>query len=172
MPRWGCILRPLAVGAFLELRDLAWGQPIVVTADRPVRVALQARDNDSIDVEIVSDDIIHCQGLAAYTGAQARAPRRGPTQISDACSSGRSKRQRRGRYTLRPELLQAVAQLLTDFAGQKVSLFSIDCVRLLFECPDNALVSIRQAASNGVDIDLCNEQGGVRAGARFAVWSC
>ncbi len=71
---------------------------------------------------------------------------------------------REGRYTLRPELLTAVADLVADFAGQKVSLFSIDRVRLLSECPtDPTLVSIRQAASNGIDIDLCNEQGDVCA---------
>ncbi|GFE82931.1 hypothetical protein GCM10011487_49310 [Steroidobacter agaridevorans] len=170
----------------LELRDIAWGRPIVLTVEQAVRVVLQARDNDSIDVEIVSGDgVVHCQSLAAYSGAQTRE-RVDTVQLRSAmrarsqplrtgvvsCYEGEgqllatvrldaSSADEKGRYTLHPELLKIVAGCVTDIAGESISLLSMGCARLLVECPDTALIWIRAAASTGVDIDVCNEQGDV-----------
>ncbi|WP_198683408.1 SDR family NAD(P)-dependent oxidoreductase [Peristeroidobacter agariperforans] len=152
----------------LELRDIAWGRPIEVIADRSIRVALQPRDDGSIDVEIVSaDGIVHCQSTAAYTVAQTPdrldiAQLESAKRVRLAAPSGGEKE----RYSLCPELLKLVAESATNFAGEKIALLSMHRVRLLIECPDNALISIRRAAPAGLDIDVCNEQGDVCLQAR------
>ncbi len=52
----------------LELRDVVWAQPIVVSASKQVSIALFAGDGDRLDYEIYSEDagqeIVHCQGRA------------------------------------------------------------------------------------------------------------
>ncbi|WP_161965956.1 SDR family NAD(P)-dependent oxidoreductase [Steroidobacter cummioxidans] len=170
----------------LELRDIAWGRPIAVAPDRTVQVALQARDDHSVDVEIVSgESIVHCQSLAVYTTQQtlagidiaqlksalrARSQSLPPSVVSSYEGEGQLmaairldalSAHEKGHYALRPELLNVVSALLADFAGQKISLISMESVRLLVECPDNPVIWIRRGAPTGVDIDLCNEHGDV-----------
>ncbi|MEO8378059.1 MAG: SDR family NAD(P)-dependent oxidoreductase, partial [Acidobacteriota bacterium] len=56
--------------AVLELHHTVWAQPIVVTEDKQVHVALSASDGDRIDYEIYSEDgdqeIVHAQGSAVW----------------------------------------------------------------------------------------------------------
>ena len=59
----------------LELRDIAWVQPLIVTGSRQVDIALTARSAEQIDFEIYSqegdEEVIHCQGRANLS---ARSP--------------------------------------------------------------------------------------------------
>ncbi|HEU4888666.1 MAG TPA: beta-ketoacyl synthase N-terminal-like domain-containing protein, partial [Thermoanaerobaculia bacterium] len=61
----------------LELRNIIWSQPIVVTQATQVTIALSATDNDEIDYEIYSTDgeqeIVHGQGRAVWTSELAPA---------------------------------------------------------------------------------------------------
>src|SRR6266508_1765833 len=61
----------------LELRNTVWPQPIVVTGNKQVSIALLANDNDEIDYEIYSQgadqEIVHCQGRAVLSRQAAPA---------------------------------------------------------------------------------------------------
>jgi polyketide synthase PksL len=63
--------------AILELQDIVWMQPVVVTDSKEVSIALWATENDQIDFEIYSQDhdseIIHCRGKANFVGNSAPA---------------------------------------------------------------------------------------------------
>ncbi|MGC2743470.1 MAG: SDR family NAD(P)-dependent oxidoreductase, partial [Candidatus Angelobacter sp.] len=54
--------------AVLELRNVVFAHPVVVTGSRQINIALLTRQNDQVDFEVYSHDadqeIIHCQGLA------------------------------------------------------------------------------------------------------------
>lgn len=56
--------------AVLELRDLVWLQPIVVTNPREVNVALSSLDNGCISFSVSTGDgdqfMLHCEGIAAF----------------------------------------------------------------------------------------------------------
>ena len=55
----------------LELHNTVWAQPIVVTENKQVTIALFANDGEEIDYEIYSQnkdqEILHCQGQAVFT---------------------------------------------------------------------------------------------------------
>ena len=55
----------------LELRDVVWMQPIVVTQATEIGIALSPDGDDRIDFEIYSQDaeeeIVHCQGRAVWS---------------------------------------------------------------------------------------------------------
>jgi acyl transferase domain-containing protein len=70
----------------LELRNVVWAQPIVVSANKQVSIALLANSNDEIDYEIYSreadQEIVHCQGRAVWS-RQAAPARPRTTQGTD-----------------------------------------------------------------------------------------
>jgi polyketide synthase PksN len=63
--------------ARLELRNIVWAQPIVVTEAREVNIALLADENEQVDFEVYSDDsgeeVVHCQGRAVPSREPAPA---------------------------------------------------------------------------------------------------
>ncbi|HEX8620287.1 MAG TPA: beta-ketoacyl synthase N-terminal-like domain-containing protein, partial [Thermoanaerobaculia bacterium] len=54
----------------LELRNIVWAEPIVVTGETQIQIALAANEDGSVDYEIYSagedDDTIHSQGHAVF----------------------------------------------------------------------------------------------------------
>lgn len=147
----------------LELRNIAWGRPPTVAADRAVRVALQARDEGSVEVEVVGDGAVHCQGLAVYDDQKAPA-RLDVAQLKSEMRAVRLDAQsahEKGRYALRPGLVPMLASLTADFVGRRVAPVAADCVRFVSLCPDNTLIWMRNATPAGIDIDLCDERGEV-----------
>ena len=71
----------------LELRDIVWAQPIVVSESKQVSIALLANDPEQIDYEIYSQDrtreIVHCQGRAVWS----RQLGAGAGSISSSCKA-------------------------------------------------------------------------------------
>jgi polyketide synthase PksN len=63
--------------AVLELRNIVWAHPIVVTGTKDVSVALVASDDHQTDFEIYSEEAdretIHCQGRAVWSREPAPA---------------------------------------------------------------------------------------------------
>ncbi len=63
--------------AVLELHNTVWAQPIVVSQNTQVDIALLENDDDQIDYEIYSVDadqeIVHCQGRAVFSHQPAPA---------------------------------------------------------------------------------------------------
>jgi acyl transferase domain-containing protein/acyl carrier protein/NADP-dependent 3-hydroxy acid dehydrogenase YdfG len=57
----------------LGLHNTTWAQPMVVSENREISIALVANDHDCIDYEIYSQDadqeIVHCQGRAVWSRA-------------------------------------------------------------------------------------------------------
>jgi len=55
----------------LELNDIEWGQPCVVTPDTQISIALWADHSERIQYEIYSEEkdhtIVHCQGRAVFS---------------------------------------------------------------------------------------------------------
>ncbi len=61
----------------LELHNTVWAQPIVVSENKEVGIALLANDDDQIDYEIYTQgaagEIVHCQGRAVFSRQPAPA---------------------------------------------------------------------------------------------------
>ena len=57
---------PRSASGQWELRDTEWGEPLENSSERNVGIALFSRGDDAIDVEIYTDDHIHCQSHAVY----------------------------------------------------------------------------------------------------------
>ncbi len=59
----------------LELHNMVWAQPIVISEKKQVSIALSPNDNDQIEYEIYSHDadqeIVHCQGCAVLSDQAA-----------------------------------------------------------------------------------------------------
>ncbi|TQV86004.1 non-ribosomal peptide synthetase [Aliikangiella coralliicola] len=55
----------------IELNNVVWAQPIVVTEPRPTGIALSINENEQIDYEIYSgldnEEVVHCQGQIVLT---------------------------------------------------------------------------------------------------------
>ncbi|HEY0139907.1 MAG TPA: SDR family NAD(P)-dependent oxidoreductase [Thermoanaerobaculia bacterium] len=62
----------------LELRNVVWAQPIVVTQARQISLALAANDREQVEYEIYShnggEETVHCQGIAV--ASREPAPQR------------------------------------------------------------------------------------------------
>ncbi|HKP94389.1 MAG TPA: SDR family NAD(P)-dependent oxidoreductase [Fibrobacteria bacterium] len=76
----------------LELRHVAWGQPLLAERGKQAFITLFARSGDQVDFEIHSrkgqEDLVHCQGHA-FPAADAAAGRIDPAVI--AATWGRGK---------------------------------------------------------------------------------
>ncbi|QYF93474.1 SDR family NAD(P)-dependent oxidoreductase [Massilia sp. PAMC28688] len=68
---------PAPAGSWLELRQVAWAEPVVVDARTKVSIALQAGEDDEVGFEVYSqaddgEERVHCQGRGKYvTGSAA-----------------------------------------------------------------------------------------------------
>ncbi|HKO58101.1 MAG TPA: SDR family NAD(P)-dependent oxidoreductase [Thermoanaerobaculia bacterium] len=58
----------------LELVDTVWAQPIIVSGQKEISISLRPSDDDQIDYEIRSADVVHCQGRAVLSRAAAPPP--------------------------------------------------------------------------------------------------
>ncbi|HET8797348.1 MAG TPA: SDR family NAD(P)-dependent oxidoreductase, partial [Thermoanaerobaculia bacterium] len=76
----------------LELRNVVWAQPIIVSAPRQISIALSPAGDDQIDYEIYSQDgeqeIVHGQGCAVFTVEPAPA-RLDPAALEARMANGR-----------------------------------------------------------------------------------
>ncbi len=63
--------------SILELHDVVWVRPIIVTEPKQVSITLSEKDEDRIDYEIYSGDAdqqtVHCQGQAVFSRQPAPA---------------------------------------------------------------------------------------------------
>ncbi|PYS28404.1 MAG: hypothetical protein DMG11_12775, partial [Acidobacteria bacterium] len=180
----------------LELRNIVWGPPIVVTDKTQVSIALSANDHDQIDYEIYSQDaeqeIVHCQGHAVLSRqptpakldleqlkgqmgqGQVLARLRLPSTVADTS----------GDYVLHPSLmdgaLQAGVGLIDDSserAGQPRLPFALESLRIVSPCTPQMAAWVRYAPGSQagdkvarLDIDLCDERGNICAQMRGVSW--
>jgi len=180
----------------LELRNVVWGPPIVITDKTQVSIALSANDHDQIDYEIYSQDveqeIVHCQGHAVLSRKPAPAKLdleqfkgqmgqghvlarlRLPSTVADTS----------GDYVLHPSLmdgaLQAGVGLIDDSserAGQARLPFALESLRIVSPCTPQMAAWVRYAPGSQagdkvarLDIDLCDERGNICAQMRGVSW--
>ncbi|HEY0139905.1 MAG TPA: SDR family NAD(P)-dependent oxidoreductase [Thermoanaerobaculia bacterium] len=68
---------PRRESSILELRDVVWLKPVIVTEPKQVSITLSGIDDGSIDYEIYSveagQETVHCQGRAVFTSQPAPA---------------------------------------------------------------------------------------------------
>ncbi|QGZ37638.1 polyketide synthase PksN [Pseudoduganella flava] len=84
-------LPPGAAGTVLELRNVAWVQPIVFPDQRDVTVALFKDEaiGNRVEFEVVAGDSVHCQGAAVVCAPQA-APRHDLAALAARMNQGRT----------------------------------------------------------------------------------
>jgi acyl transferase domain-containing protein/enoyl-CoA hydratase/carnithine racemase/NAD(P)-dependent dehydrogenase (short-subunit alcohol dehydrogenase family)/acyl carrier protein len=132
-----------------------------------------------------ADDSVHCQGHAVFCRLPAPArvdvarlkaamwaqPERchagvsgfyqGDQQALAELRMPARSDQDQAEYLLHPELLKLVSQLLDGSTGQSLSPVSLERLRIVFACPENAVAWLRYSSSSAVDVDVCDEQGNV-----------
>ena len=155
----------------LELREIVWGQPIVVGTGSPVSISLTAVDDEQIDFEICSGDagaeVVHCQGRVSLTREAAPAAldlrqRIGETltrlQLPDALAGSLSD------FVLHPAILGGAFDAGADSAHPIAA--SLQSLRVLAPFSAEMVAVCRRAAGDDVDIDLADAQGNVCAQLR------
>jgi acyl transferase domain-containing protein/enoyl-CoA hydratase/carnithine racemase/acyl carrier protein len=130
----------------LELRDLAWGEPIVVEGATHVSVALW-RAGEEVSFEVYSGEKIHCQGMAAFVLAAA-------PPLVDLARVGPLRYLRAD--VLRDTVLHPL--LIDDVLGSPSGLVSL---RVFAPCMPEMVAWVR-----GRDIDLCDAAGNVAVEVR------
>ena len=163
----------------LELRNVVWAQPMVVSESKQVNIALLANDHDQIDFEIYSpasdEEIVHCQGHAVWNGQTASSN----LDLEQLRASGETLARLQlpngaentlGEYVLHPclleEALRAAGGLLDN---ERLRLASgLETLRIIQPCTAEMYAWVRyspgsQARDNAVklDIDLCDERGNI-----------
>lgn len=162
--------------SLVELRELEWGEPLVVAEARQVNIVLLAADSENVDYEIYSVDgeseAIHCQGHASFS--QHPAPGRldledlrarsgegqmlAPLRLS-AAESGEG-------FVLDPRLMDRLAQTASTLIGaDPMAVVALDSVRIIGAGKQDMQAWIRYASardrSAGLDVDLCDTDGNI-----------
>ncbi|TDR36317.1 acyl transferase domain-containing protein [Tahibacter aquaticus] len=178
----------------VELRNTLWAPPVRVEPGVPVCVEVQAGDADRLDYAIYSvsgdEEIVHCQGQARVLGefapecvdiaaVQQRSAQGGSGELLVKLDLAPGQQADATRYVLHPQLLdqalQAAGALLpAATAGTSWLPATLDTLRVVNACAPRMWAWIRHAAdSNGaaakLDIELCDEHGGVCAQLRGLV---
>ena len=177
----------------LELRNVVWAQPMVVSESKQVNIALLANDHDQIDFEIYSpagdEEIVHCQGHAVWNGqtassnldlAQLRAS--GETLARLQLPNGAENTLRE--YVLHPYLLEEALQAAfgsldggSERSKQPRVPLALDCLRVMSGCHREMYAWVRYAREGEtgnkvvkLDIDLCDERGNTCVQMRGVRW--
>jgi polyketide synthase PksN len=79
--------------AMLELRDVAWAQPMVVSGNQQIHIALWPNDHDEVEFEIYGQDlgqeIVYCQGRAVWPREVAAPGKLNVEQLKESTSQGK-----------------------------------------------------------------------------------
>ena len=173
----------------LELRNVVWAQPMVVSESKQVNIALLANDHDQIDFEIYSpagdEEIVHCQGHAVWS-QQREAPAK--LDLEHLKTSGetlarlelpKGAENTLGEYVLHPSLLEealwAAGGLLDN---ERLRLASgLETLRIIQPCTEEMYAWVRYSAGSQardsavkLDIDLCDERGNICVQMRGVRW--
>ena len=174
----------------LELRDVAWGRPLAVTADRQVNIILSRSRNEHIDFEIYSsrlsagdaaDEIVHCQGHAGFVNPGTVVPaesRRLDDELTLRLPAPTGDRP--GLFMLHPQTLLHALSAGTQLMGRHALKpehpalpFALDSIRIEAAGEGETLARVRLAADGlaqprivKLDIDLHDRSGKVLAQLR------
>jgi acyl transferase domain-containing protein/enoyl-CoA hydratase/carnithine racemase/acyl carrier protein len=189
-----CPTRPeLAV---LELHNLVWAQPIVVSENQQVSIALWANEQhqEQIDYEIYSSEgeqeTVHCQGQAVWNNQPATArldverlrEEMGSEQRLAPLRLPRAMKDTWGDYVLHPSLMDGALQACVGLmegegSNQPRVPFALALLRIVSRCSPEMLVWVRYAPGSlagervvKLDLDLCDEQGDVAVQMRGVTW--
>jgi acyl transferase domain-containing protein/enoyl-CoA hydratase/carnithine racemase/acyl carrier protein/GNAT superfamily N-acetyltransferase len=165
--------------ALLELRDIAWGEPIEVNETRPISIALRAGATGEVDFEIYSEateEIIHCQGRSVIDQDSTPVVLDIPRLENNAGSKQRLVQLRlpsdatasQGEFGLHPisieVVLQAARGLIEGTESPAASSrlpVEMHSLRMLRGCESEMVAWIRFSDGDRVDADLCDIQGRV-----------
>ena len=179
---------PGTAGALLELRDVVWGEAAMVAGKKQVNIALWMTVQDQIDYEIYSqgshEEIVHCQGHVVWSGQTASSN----LDLAQLKASGETLARLQlpkgaentlGEYVLHPSLLEGALQAavgLLDSEQARLPL-GLEMLRIVRPCTSELYAWVRYAPGSQprdgtvkLDIDLCDEQGSIRAQMRGLSW--
>src|ERR1041385_3727108 len=173
----------------LELRNVVWALPIVVSESKQVNIALLANDHDQIDYEIYSlagdEEIVHCQGHAVWSDQTASsnldlAQLRTSGATLERLQLPKGAENTLGEYVLHPYLLEEALQAAVGLLDNEQAILplGLETLRIVQPCTSEMSAWVRyspgsQARDTAVklDIDLCDEQGNIRAQMRGLSWA-
>jgi acyl transferase domain-containing protein/enoyl-CoA hydratase/carnithine racemase/acyl carrier protein len=173
--------------AVLELRDTLWGEPAVIDGPKQVAIALIPNGGDEIEYEIYSDqagrELVHCHGRALVSREPVPAPldleylkaRGGADQVLAELRLPPSLSGTSADYVLHPAILEGTLQAAVALVGgaSPRRLFALEALRIFAPCAEQMVAWVRHATGSRtadpvvrVDIDLCDERGGIAAQLR------
>ena len=169
----------------VELCDVVWEQPAVVTRNTRIGIELVSDGGNQIDFEIFSqdaDDAVHCRGRAFLR----RRPK--PRAIDLRRLSAESQllvdlrlpeTQEAGSsdYVLHPALLHEALQAGVALIDTGSPPFALDSLRLISPCHREMIAWVRHSPGSPtaddvvkLDLDLCDAKGNVAVEMRGAAW--
>ena len=159
----------------LELTDIAWAQPGVAAARHTLAIALFDCQGDAARFEIhqtdVAEEIVHCQGQAAYAAAAllpqldlaALRGRVGEPLVELQLAAGLADSQ--DDYVLHPALVADALLAAARLAGTQAQPVALAAARIALPYALPAFAWVRPAAGGTpadavFDIDICDSEGG------------
>ncbi|HEY3051828.1 MAG TPA: enoyl-CoA hydratase-related protein, partial [Thermoanaerobaculia bacterium] len=163
--------RPAAV---LEMHDIVWPQPVIVTENRQINVVVFANDSDEIEYEIYSDDadeeLVYCTGRAVLSSEPAPAPL-DFEQLERQVKLEHFRLPSTEGYVLHPTALNRALRVAHALMGESAErrLSALESLRIIASCTNEMVACVRYSLGR-VDIDLCDERGNVCAQMRGLSW--
>ncbi|HEX9981683.1 MAG TPA: SDR family NAD(P)-dependent oxidoreductase [Thermoanaerobaculia bacterium] len=153
--------------AMLELREHVWSEPVVVTGNQPVSIALVANDRDEIDYEIYSGDTVHChgRGVLSYEAPPSRLDLAqlgggGDGQLLAKLALPQNIAATTSDYVLHPAVIEGALQAAGRLFGGP-AVVALETLRILAPCSSEMVAWVRSTSDAAVDIDVCDPQGNV-----------
>src|ERR1051326_6399325 len=161
----------------------------MVTGKQQVNIALWQTVHGQIDFEIYSpggdEEIVHCLGHAVWSGQTASsnldlAQLRASGETLELLQLPKGAENTLGEYVLHPYLLEEGVQAAVGLLDNEQAILplELETLRILQPCTSEMYAWVRyspgsQARDSAakLDIDLCNEQGNIRAQMRGLSWA-
>jgi acyl transferase domain-containing protein len=148
-------------GSLIELRNIVWGEPLTVTSQRDVTIALVPGDSNDIQYEIYSNAGIHCQGRATVASAPApvrfglEALQGQLVRLSAPLESG---------VALPASILNGALKAAVNLVAGDVPVAALQHLRVIAPCKAEMYAWARLAEEDeriGIDVDLLDADGTV-----------
>jgi acyl transferase domain-containing protein/enoyl-CoA hydratase/carnithine racemase/acyl carrier protein len=153
----------------IELRNTVWAEPIFITDRKEVSIALSAVDDEQIDFEVYSEDVVHCQGRAVLS-REPRPARLDLEQLKadrETLVTLRTADMPRD-YVLHPTVMDSALQAAGGAIDGGVP-STLEKLRIVSPCTPEMVAWVR-SASGGSDIDLCDSSGNICVQMRGLSW--
>ena len=160
-------------GEAIELRDVAWAQPLPLVERTPVTIALFDKRDDEVAFEVYSggagEESVHCQGRASRIAQsapvlieRASVPVQQLVELRMPAGVDADQHDHVIGATMLQDALRAAVRM-GKLSSQPLGFVSL---RLLAPASAAGFAWVRPSVAAGWDLDLCDEQGAVYAQLR------